>query len=68
MNILAMAMVFIANTGIHSRHSFIRKLVSNDAYVKLMIIVGALKWYDMPYLHHPLIRFRMDMEWRMDNQ
>lgn len=65
MNPLAIGMVFIANAGIQSRHSFIRKLVSNNAYVKIMIIVGALKWHDAPHLHHPLIHFRMDMEWRM---
>lgn len=68
MNFLAIGLVLLADAGIHSRHSFIRKLVLNNAYVKLLIIVGALKWHDAPHLHHPLIHFRMDMEWRMDTQ
>ena len=44
----------------------LKKLVLNDAYVKLMIITGALKWYDVPHLHHPLIHKKIDLEWRRE--
>ena len=43
-----------------------KRLVLNEAYAKLLIIVGGLKWYDLPHLHHPLIHLRMDLEYRRD--
>lgn len=64
MNVLAIGMVSLASRGIQSRHFSIRRLFSNEAYVKLLIIVGALKWYDMPHLHHPLIHLKIDLEFR----
>lgn len=33
-----------------------------DSFVKLLIITGYLKWYDVPHLHHPLITLRMRLE------
>ncbi len=64
MNVLAIGLVSLATKGIKSKHSSIRRLFSNDAYVKLLIIVGALKWHDMPHLHHPLIHLKIDLEYR----
>ena len=64
MNVLAMGLVFLATRGIHSPHPSIRRFFSNDAFVKLLIIIGALRWYDMPHLHHPLIHLRIDLEYR----
>ena len=66
MNILAIPLFFLASKGIKSRHSSIRRLVTNDAYVKLLILVGALKWHDVPHLHHPLIHLKIDLEWRRE--
>lgn len=62
MNIIATILIFLASKGIKNKHQFIRKLVINTAYQKLLIIVGALKWYDLPHLHHPLIHFKTNME------
>ena len=64
MNVLAVGMVALASRGIKSKHFAIRRLFSNDAYVKLLIIVGALKWHDMPHLHHPVIHLKIDLEFR----
>ena len=64
MNVLAMGLIILATWGIRSPRPLIRRVFSNDAYVKLLIIVGALKWYDMPHLHHPLIHLRIDLEER----
>lgn len=64
MNIFAFGLICLASVGIKSKHSSIRRLFSNDAYVKLLIILGALKWHDMPHLHHPLIHLKIDLEWR----
>ena len=64
MNVLASGLIFLASKGIKSKHLAIRRLFSNDAYVKLHIIVGALKWHDVPHLHHPLIHLKMDLDWR----
>ena len=64
MNILAIGLCSLASKGIQSKHPSIRRLFSNDAYVKLLIIVGALKWHDMPHLHHPLIHLKIDLEFR----
>jgi len=44
------------------------KIVGNNAYAKLLIITGVLKWHDLPHLHHPLIHFRIDLEERMLNK
>lgn len=66
MNLLAVCLISIASVGIKNKHHSVRKLVANDAYIKLLIIVGALKWYDMPHLHHPLIHFRIGIEERMN--
>jgi hypothetical protein len=33
-----------------------------DPFVKILIILGYLKWYDVPHLHHPLINLRMQLE------
>ena len=62
MNVLAMGLIILATWGIQSPRPLIRRVFSNDAYVKLLIIVGALKWYDVPHLHHPLIHLRIDLE------
>jgi len=43
-----------------------RRLVTNDAYAKLLIITGGLKWHDLPHLHHPLIHLKMNLEWRIE--
>lgn len=64
MNVLAFPLMFLANKGIKSKNASIRRLVTNDAYIKLLVIVGALKWHDVPHLHHPLIHLKMDLEWR----
>lgn len=64
MNVLAFGLISLASVGIKSKHSSIRRLFSNDAYVKLLIIFGALKWHDMPHLHHPLIHLKIDLEFR----
>lgn len=64
MNVFAFGLISLASVGIKSRHFLIRRLFSNDAYVKLLIIVGALKWHDVPHLHHPLIHLKMDLEFR----
>ncbi len=48
------------------RRARLRPLVMNDAYVKLMIITGALKWHDVPHLHHPLISLKIDLEYRRE--
>ena len=64
MNVVATGLISLAYKGIKSKHPSIRRLFSNDAYVKLLIIVDALKWYDMPHLHHPLIHLNIDLEVR----
>ena len=55
---------YVAWRGIHSRFNWLRRIVLSVAYQKLLIIVGAFKWYDLPHLHHPLIwwRFRWEEE------
>lgn len=64
MNVLAFGLIVLAGKGIKSKHLAIRRLFSNEAYVKLLVIMGALKWHDVPHLHHPLIHLKMDLEWR----
>jgi len=61
MNLIAVILIFLASKGIKSKHHFIRKLVTNEAYLKMLIIVGALKWYDLPHLHNPIIHFKINL-------
>ena len=43
-----------------------RRLVTNDAYAKLLIMTGGLEWHDLPHLHHPLIHLKMEFWWRKE--
>ena len=54
MNIFACILKIIAQRMIHTRFS---SFVLNDAYAKLMVISGAIKWYDVPHLHNLIIDF-----------
>lgn len=51
--------------GYAVKRRFIRKFVLNNAYAKLLIITGALKWWDIPHLHHPLILLKSCLEYRL---
>jgi len=46
----------------------LKPLVINNAYAKFLIIVGGLKWHDLPHLHHPLIHLRIDHEFRLERK
>ena len=63
MNLIGFIFRWIAEILCRTRF---RRLVINNAYAKFLIIVGGLKWHDLPHLHHPLIHLRMDLEYRRD--
>lgn len=60
MNLIATFLVLLSIPLIKSRF---KKIVFNDTYAKLLIISGAIKWYDLPHLHHPLIHLRINYEY-----
>lgn len=64
MNVFQLPFLMFANLLVKTRF---RRIVTNDAYAKLLIIIGALKWYDLPHLHHPLIHYKIDIEFRRGN-
>lgn len=43
-----------------------KRLVINDAYAKLLIITGGLRWHDLPHLHHPLVYMKINFDYRRD--
>jgi len=61
MNLIGLFLVIIIQKLSNTRF---KKLVYNNAYAKLLIITGVIKWYDLPHLHHPLISLRIDMKYR----
>ena len=63
MNLIALGLGRIANVLVKTRF---RSIVLNDAFAKLMIIFGAIKWFDLPHLHHPLIHLKIDLEYRQE--
>lgn len=65
MNFIGLSLGMIAGTLIKTRF---KKIVANNAYAKLLIITGSIKWYDLPHLHHPLIHFRIYLEERILNK
>ena len=49
-------------------NSPLQAVVVNDAWAKLLIITGCLKWYDLPHLHHQLIFQRILFEDMLDRK
>lgn len=57
---LAQAMItFFTVIGLNSP---LRPFVVNDAWMKILIITGCLKWWDVPHLHHPLILLKIQID------
>ena len=65
MNFIGLFLCIIVGVLFNTRF---KKIVVNNAYAKLLIITGVLKWYDLPHLHNPLIYFRIDLEERILNK
>jgi len=59
MNLIAIGLGIIANKLASTRF---RKMVLNNAYAKLLILVGFINWSDLPHLHHSLILLKIKLE------